>query len=104
MKKETDAYITLYLSLILGVLLTAAFIILEGIRENTIRTEIESVTDLSLYSIFAEYNRELLNQYELFAIDTSYGEGAGSINNTKEHMQYYMNENFTKERAFGIFS
>lgn len=104
MKRETDSYITVYLSLILAVLLSLIFIMLEGVRGNTIKAEIESVMDLSLYSIFAEYNRELLEQYELFAIDTSYGESSGNLKNTQEHLQYYMNENFHKDEIIGIIS
>lgn len=98
MKEEQKAYITLYLTLVLGVLLSLVFVLLEGIRDKTMRTEVESVMDIGLYSVFGEYHRQLLEQYELFFIDTSYGEGAPNIKRSEEHLQYYMNENFQKER------
>ena len=79
MKKDKNGYITLYLTLILGILLSLVFILLEGIRNKTMRTETESVMDIGLYSVFGEYNRQLLEQYDLFFIDTSYGEGIPGV-------------------------
>ena len=96
MKGEKKAYITLYLTLVLGVLLSLVFVLLEGIRNKTMRTEVESVMDIGLYSVFGEYHRQLLEQYDLFFIDTSYGEGISDIKRSEEHLQYYMNENFHK--------
>lgn len=103
MKGEQKAYITLYLTLVLGVLLSLVFVLLEGIRNKTMRTEAESVMDIGLYSVFGEYHRQLLEQYDLFFMDTSYGEGAPDIKRSEEHLQYYMNENFQKEGIQTIF-
>lgn len=102
MKKDKNGYITLYLTLILGILLSLVFILLEGIRNKTMRTETESVMDIGLYSVFGEYNRQLLEQYDLFFIDTSYGEGRPSIKRSEEHLQYYMNENFHKKEIYNL--
>ena len=101
MKKEKNGYITLYLTLTLGILLSLVFVLLEAVRDKTIRMETEGVMDLGLYSIFGEYNRQLLEQYDLFFIDSSYGEGRPDVKKSEEHLQYYMNENFRKERAEG---
>ena len=101
MKKETHAYITLYLTLTLGIMLSLVFVLFEAVRDKTIRTETEGVMDLGLFSVFGEFNRQLLEQYDLFFIDTSYGEGVPDIQRSEEHLQYYMNENFQKERMQG---
>ena len=97
MNRRKNGYITLYLTLILGVMISLVFVLLEGIRNKTIRTETESVMDIGLYSVFGEYHRQLLEQYDLFFIDTSYGEGRPDIKRSEEHLQYYMNENFRKD-------
>ncbi len=99
MKGAKGGYITLYLALTLGVMLSLIFTLIEGVRIQTIRMETEGVMDIGLYSIFGEYNRQLLEQYDLFFIDTTYGEGDPSVKNTEEHLQYYMNQNFDKEAA-----
>lgn len=100
MKKSADGYLTVYLSLMIGVLLFVIITILEAVRRDTIKMEIESVTEISLFSIFGEYHRELLNQYDLFAIDSGYGRGKGTIEQVENHLRYYMNRNFEKDTGF----
>ena len=97
MRRQEGGYITLYLALTLGVMLSLIFTLIEGVRIQTIRLETEGVMDIGLYSVFGEYNRQLLEQYDLFYIDTTYGEGSPSTDLVEEHLQYYMNQNFIKE-------
>ena len=97
MKKQTDGYITCYLALTLGIMLSLIFTLFEAVRVQTIRMETEGVMDVALFSVFGEFHRELLEQYDLFFIDTSYGEGIPKNQRTEEHLQYYMNQNFEKK-------
>jgi hypothetical protein len=50
--------------------------------------------DMSMNGIFAEYNREMLKQYDLFFIDTAYGTGMTTEELTENHLLDYMNTNF----------
>ena len=93
MKKE--GYITVYLSLVIAVMLAFIMALTECIRVQTIRFQTECVMDMGITSIFAEYNRELLKQYGLLAIDTSYGFADADDERTKSHLLQYMNMNFT---------
>lgn len=105
MKKGQKGSVTLYLTLMLGVMFSLVFVLLEAVRNSTIRMEAEGVMDIALFSVFGEFNRQLLEQYDLFFVDTSYGEGRPKIRRMEEHLQYYMNENFRngdKEQWFGI--
>ena len=65
-------YITVYLSLVTGILLSLLLTIIEGVRIHTIRTQTECVMDMAMDSALAEYHREMLEQYELFFIDMKY--------------------------------
>lgn len=94
-KKETPGYITVYLSLSLLIMLSFIFTLIEGIRMQTIRFQTECVMDIGLNSIFAEYHRELLEQYGLFGIDTTYGNEDADKSRTGAHLLQYMNMNFT---------
>ena len=82
MKREKqNGYLTVYLALVLAVMLSLYLALIEGVRSNAIRLEAECVTDIGLNSVMAEYHRELLNRYNLFAVDSSYGTArAGSSN------------------------
>lgn len=94
------AYLTVYLTLTLTILLSLCLALIEGVRQNAIFMEAECVTDIGLNSIFAEYHRELLAQYNLFAIDSSYGSLLPETNTTVRHMAEYMEKNFSTEDIF----
>ena len=91
---QKEGYITVYLSLMVAAILIFIITLTEGIRVQTIKFQTECVMDIGLSSIFAEYNRELFNQYGLLAIDTAYGESGGNEERTKSHLLQYMNMNF----------
>ncbi|MDR2044734.1 MAG: DUF5702 domain-containing protein [Clostridium sp.] len=95
-----QGYLTVYIALSMMVMLSLCLTLVEGIRRSTIRMELECVMDIGLNSILAEYHRELLNQYNLFFIDTSYGTGTPSYYNTEEHLQEYIERNLSMEKIF----
>lgn len=97
MKGWKGGYLTLSLTLTVGILLSLIFTLVWGVRIQTIRMETEGVMDIGLHSVFGEYNRQLLEQYDLFYLDTTYGQKEPSLDRVEEHLQYYMNENFRKE-------
>ena len=80
-------YITVFLSLSLALLLSLVFTVIEGARISAIRMKFECVADIGMNSVLAEYHRELLKQYDLLFVDTSYGGGTASIGNTEAHLR-----------------
>lgn len=98
--RMAKGYLTVYLSLILAVLLSLCLTLIEGARSNAIQVESELVSNIAVNSIMAEFNRELMKQYNLFAIDTSYGTNSASINNTEAHLDKYLDKNFSTEDVF----
>ena len=88
------AEISIYLALTLGIVLSLVLTLVEGARQSAIKMQIECVTDMGLHSVFAEYHRELLSQYDLFFIDTSYGREFPSLANTEQHLNSFMEYNF----------
>lgn len=92
--RQTEGSITIYLALIFTIILSFLLFIIEGARENTIRMKAELAMDLSLSSVFAEYNRQLLEQYDLFFIDASYGQANASTERIEDHLKGYLNDNF----------
>ncbi|MDE7476563.1 MAG: hypothetical protein K2M91_01200, partial [Lachnospiraceae bacterium] len=98
MQTKYNAYLTVYLSLIFGIVLSLLFVFVEGAAIGAVRAQAELVADLGLDSVFAEYNREILNQYELFFIDSSYGGVNGGTGMVEKHMSDYMAYNMNPEK------
>lgn len=88
-------YLTVYLSLSLGIILSLILALTEWARVNAMRMQIECVADTAAFSVLAEYHRELLEQYELFFVDTSYGTDTAAYANTEAHLRNYMEHNFS---------
>lgn len=91
------AYLTVYLSLVFGIVLSLLFVLIEGAAVGAARAQAELVADLGLDSVFAEYNREILNQYELFFIDSSYGGANGGAGMVESHLKKYMDYNMNPD-------
>ena len=98
--KIHNAYLTVGLSLCLAVILSLCLTLIDGVRRNGARLEIECVTDIGMHSIMAEYHRELMKQYNLFAIDSSYGTEFCSKANTEAHLRKYLSKNLDSSDVF----
>ncbi len=94
------SYLTVYLTLTLTLILSLCLALIEGVRQNAIFLEAECVTDIGLNSIFAEYHRELMEQYNLFAIDSSYGTSLPQIAMTGKHLEGYIEKNVSTDDVF----
>lgn len=88
-----DGYLTIYLSLIFGVVLSLVLTLVEGAAIAAARLQSELVADIGLDSVFAEYHRELWEQYELLFIDESYGTAKGSLDKVQAHLEDYISYN-----------
>ncbi len=86
-------YITVFLSLSLTLILSLVFTVIEGARISAIRMKFECVTDIGMNSVLAEYHRELLKQYDLLFVDTSYGGDRPEIANTGAHLRRFAQNN-----------
>lgn len=98
--RKMSGYLTVFLALILAVLLPLCLTLIEGARIRAIYFEAECVTDIGINSIFAEYHRELFAQYNIFAIDSSYGTIYSGKNNTEQHLKEYLERNMSYEDVF----
>lgn len=98
--KQEDGYLTVFFSLILTVMLSLCLALLFGIKQNTARMEGECITDIAMNNVLAEYHRELLNQYNLFFIDCSYGNSYCSYRNTERHLMEYVQKNISADGVF----
>lgn len=99
-KARLDGYMTVYLALTVTVIIALCLALIEGCRYRGISLETECVMDIGMDSILAEYHRELQKQYNLFAIDCSYGSNKASTEQTESHLLDYMNRNFSLEDVF----
>ena len=95
-------YITVFLSLSLSLILSLVLTLIEGARISAVRMKFECAADIGMNAVLAEYHRELLKQYDLLFVDTSYGGSAPSIANTEEHLRNYIQKNLQAQKKGGF--
>lgn len=100
MKTEKNAYLTVYLALCLTLLLSLCLTLIEGVRRNGARLETEIAAEVGLQSVLAEYHRELFYQYNIFAVDSSYGTVLPAKANTEKHLEHYLERNLSCKDVF----
>ncbi len=81
------------------IILSLVLALYQGARIGAVKMKAECVADISMQSCLAEYSRALYEQYGLLMVDTAYGTGNGSVNNTADHMKYYAQKNFERTTA-----
>lgn len=91
--------VTIYTCLMLAVLISLFLTIIEGAKNRAVSLRADCAFDLAVYSVFAEYNRQLQKEYGLFFIDTSYGEKSASAERVNRHLRYYMEKNLDKDTS-----
>lgn len=102
--KEQNGYLTIYASLIFGVILSLLLALIEGAATSASRMQAELVADLGLDSVFAEYHRELYQQYRIFMIDTSFGEDWASVDKVEQHLAEYMQYNLDPRQDLTLWN
>ena len=103
-QKNAGGYLTVYMTLVLSVILSLCLTMIEGARRSAMRMEAEVITDSAMRSVLAEYNRELMRQYNIFAVDSSYGSTVSGMGRTSDRFKEYMEKNYTWETAFPLLS
>lgn len=81
--------ITAFLSLIFVLLISFIAALLESTVIQVSKNQKRLDADRAVFSIFGEYSRDLLEEYEILAIDGSYGTGSYEEKNLTDRMHYY---------------
>lgn len=91
------AEVTAFLSLIFVLLMSFILAIAESAVIQTSKNYARMEADRAVFSFFGEYQKDLLQEYEIFAVDASYGTGQYSEQLILNHMAYYGNTQIRQE-------
>ena len=82
--------ITIFFALILSIIIVLICTSTESVKMMCARTQIANGADVGMYSLFAQYDRDLLNRYHLFYVDAAYGTGALQMGEAYQTVEAYM--------------
>lgn len=95
--------ITVFLSLTCMLFLALISTVIESARVQGAKAQTVNILGMGNVSLLSEFESELLERYELFALDGAYGSGAFEIKKVKEQLEKYLTMN-TEPAAEGISS
>lgn len=93
--------ITVFLSIVFVLMISFVSGILQAAVIQSAKNMGRLETDRAVYSIFGEYQKELLEEYHVFGLEGSYGTGSYSEENLISRMHYYGTEG-TEHEITGI--
>ncbi len=90
--------ITVFFALILSIIIVLICASIESVKMMCARTQVANGADVGMYSLFAQYDPDLLEQYDLFYLDASYGAGAlqmcEAYRTVEEYMEPVLRQNY----------
>ena len=82
--------ITVFFALILSIIIVLICTATESVKMMCARTQIANGADVGMYSLFAQYDRDLLERYHLFYLDAAYGTGTLQMSEAYRTVKAYM--------------
>lgn len=93
MKKMVKGELTAFLSLVFILLLALVGAVLESASIQVLKNEKRADAGRAAESVFAEYQKEMLEEYKIFALDGSYESGTVSESSILNRLSFYGAEN-----------
>lgn len=90
--------ITVFLSLIAVLILSLICTSIESVRVQGARAQASNLASLGNYSVFGEYEKKLLEDYEIFAVDGAYGTGDFSIQRVNDRLKKFISYNTNPQK------
>ena len=100
MNRTTKGSVTIYLMLVFEILMVLIVTSITEARKRAMHLRAQTCLDMGLYSIFGEYNRDLLQRYDIFAIDTTYGGECADYRYTESHLLEYLQYNMEPSTGY----
>ncbi|MFI3208206.1 MAG: DUF5702 domain-containing protein [Eubacteriales bacterium] len=97
MKKTLKGEVTVFLSLLLGVILVFIYALVDSETWGAWKSYERGKAELAVSSVFAEYNTTLFDEYHIFALDATYESGTYYIDNVRDRLEFYGMENMEWE-------
>ena len=94
-----EGEISIYLSLVFTLIISLLLTVISASRGAALQVVYECAVESALLSVFGEYNKELLDRYDVFFIDLSYLSNTPDPQNLEIRLNEYFEDNFHPENG-----
>lgn len=103
-KLRSDGAISIYLSLIFSLIVSMFLSAVTAARGAALQVTFECAVESALLSVFGEYNKELLERYDVLFIDMSYLSDSPSPQNLEARLNTYFYDNLHPDEGTVLLS
>lgn len=103
-KSHNSGEISVYLCIVFTLLVSMVISAVGAAKRAAVQTLFECAVENMLCSVFGEYNRELLERYDVFFIDLSYLSNSPDLMNLESRMNMYLYDNLHPEEGTALLS
>lgn len=101
--KTYQGSITIYFTLLIAIMGSLLLCLVEASRWYGLKQDAKEWSNLSVESLFAEYDRKALETYDLFMLDGSFGGQELSLGVAEGKMEYRLCQNFTTNQGSNYY-
>ena len=102
MRYRKNGEITVFLTLMLSVI-SAFYISLSSLAQKYVsKSEAQYAVECAVRSCFAEYNRELFEEYQILLIDSSFRTAEGGLDRVEDHFMMYLDNSITANTVCAV--
>lgn len=104
-RKGLKASITVFLSLSCILFLSLICAVTESARIQGAKAQSANITGMGTFSLLGEFENELLEKYEIFSLDGTYGSGSFQLQKVNSRLQEYISYNTDpKKDIFSVWT
>lgn len=93
MCKKAAGQITVWMALCFLVFLGLYLVCLQSVQMQYRKKQAEQAVEAGMFSLFSEFEPHLLDRYDLFCLDTSFGGGAERVDELSSHLWQFVENN-----------
>ncbi|MBS6397751.1 MAG: hypothetical protein KH452_11495 [Clostridiales bacterium] len=95
--------VTVWMALAFLVFLSLYLVCLESVWKQLQRQQSEQASEAAVFSLFSEFEPHLLERYDLFYLDTSFGTGRERMDELCSHLWNFMENNITDRSGGSLY-
>lgn len=99
-RSEVRGSITVFLSLTSILFLALICMVVESARVQGARAQTANIIGMGNFSVLGEFEKELLERYEIFALDGAYGSGSFQVSKVENRLEEFLSYNTSPKKDF----
>ena len=92
-RRKPKGVITVFFALLSALFIAFFSVLTESARIRAARAHMADLAEMANFSVFGEFEKQLLEEFEVFGLNAAYGTGDFSVSRISARLRHYLNAN-----------